>query len=437
MTHYILETASKILVEGPICDHCMGRLFAKLSTGLTNDQRGAAVKLALAMESDIANKENSDDTLLKLLAPSSIFASRILALADADNKCWVCNGLFRHLDEWADRVTAALEEYEFDTFLIGTRPSGLLIENEEIYWAISKTRWSEPLKTEMNREVGKRVEARLGKKADLDHPHITALLDIALNKVELDIRPLYVFGRYRKLIRGIPQIRWPCRECGGSGCEHCNYTGYMYAVSVDELIRPEIITATGAEDMVFHGAGREDVDALMLGDGRPFIVEALKPLRRKIDLAQLEHMINHHAKGKIEVSGLKNATHSNVKTIKEAKADKVYRLRVLFKEQLSEEKLKSTLDILMQTPIIQKTPARVMHRRADLERIRNIKYAQLGQLSSDGLTATIVLGCEGGLYVKELVSGDNGRTIPSLSDSLGIEAKVTELDVINIEGIFI
>jgi tRNA pseudouridine synthase 10 len=37
-----------------------------------------------------------------------------------------------------------------------------------------------------------------------------------------------------------------------------------------------------------------------------------------------------------------------------------------------------------------------------------------------------------GLYIKELVSGDNGRTKPSVSEILGVPAKVKELDVIRI-----
>ena len=40
----IIETAKSILKEGPICDACLGRQFGKLSTGLTNAQRGFAIK---------------------------------------------------------------------------------------------------------------------------------------------------------------------------------------------------------------------------------------------------------------------------------------------------------------------------------------------------------------------------------------------------------
>ncbi|HDN68368.1 MAG TPA: hypothetical protein ENG23_02140, partial [Methanomicrobia archaeon] len=58
--------------------------------------------------------------------------------------------------------------------------------------------------------------------------------------------------------------------------------------------------------------------------------------------------------------------------------------------------------------------------------------------------AVVEIKCEGGLYIKELVSGDGGRTKPSLSELLGAEvggaeeggvevkAEVKELDVLEV-----
>ncbi|HEX32361.1 MAG TPA: tRNA pseudouridine(54/55) synthase Pus10, partial [Candidatus Acetothermia bacterium] len=45
-----------------------------------------------------------------------------------------------------------------------------------------------------------------------------------------------------------------------------------------------------------------------------------------------------------------------------------------------------------------------------------------------------ILRSEGGLYIKELISGDEGRTTPSLSGVLGLPALVTELDVIDVSA---
>jgi tRNA pseudouridine synthase 10 len=408
----ILDTARKILHEGPICDHCLGRQFAKLSTGLGNDQRGKALRITLEMQAGA----EKDDTLQEELAKS------------AQNKCWVCNNLFTHLDSWAEKAVSALSDYEYDNFLVGTKVTGLLAENEEIIWAQSGTTFAEPLKTELNREVGKRIEKITGKKANLKKPQIVALLDLENDNVDIEINSLYIYGRYRKLIRGIPQTRWPCRECGGKGCERCDNTGKMYQESVDELIKPHLMAAARSEDTAFHGAGREDIDALMLGDGRPFVVEAKKPHVRNFDIEALESDINSKAEGKIEVLGLKFVESETVEQLKSMKADKVYRLKII--HGTTEEKLKSCIDILSGTIIKQKTPTRVLHRRADLERMRKVHSVDMESFETNN--AVLVVNCEGGLYVKELVSGDGGRTVPSVASLTGSEAKVIELEVIKV-----
>ncbi len=46
--------------------------------------------------------------------------------------------------------------------------------------------------------------------------------------------------------------------------------------------------------------------------------------------------------------------------------------------------------------------------------------------------ALMEIRCQGGLYVKELVSGDEGRTVPNVSDLLGNRAKTLKLDVLNV-----
>jgi len=409
----ILDTARKIIHEGPICDHCLGRQFAKLSTGLSNDQRGAAIKLVLSMHAGAEKDKELQDELAK---------------SSGEIKCWVCNNLFLHIDSWVDKVITALSDYEYNNFLVGTKVTGLLAENEEILWAESGTTFAEPLKTELNREVGKRIEKLTGRKANLKKPQVVALLDLENDFVEVEINSLYIYGRYRKLIRGIPQTRWPCRECGGKGCQRCDNTGKMYAESVDELIKPHLLAAARCEDTAFHGAGREDIDALMLGEGRPFVVEAKKPHIRSLDLDALEAEINSQASGKIEVLGLKYVESETVEQLKSMKVDKVYRMKIT--HNTTEEKLKSSINVISETLIKQKTPTRVLHRRADLERIRKVHSAELESYNEN--TAVLVINCEGGLYVKELVSGDGGRTVPSVASLTGSEAKVIELEVIKV-----
>ncbi|WP_410507101.1 tRNA pseudouridine(54/55) synthase Pus10 [Methanosarcina hadiensis] len=428
----VLEISKKILHEGPICDHCMGRQFAKLSTGLSNRERGQAVKLALALEGDRIYKGEKDDALLKELAQCSALARKTLKIEGEDEQCWVCLDQFKKLDFWASEAAKALEGLEYSTFLVGTKVSGLLSENEEILWAEAGTAYAEQLKTELNREVGKRIAEKVNKEVDFENPDIVITLDLATNKLELQIRSVYIYGRYLKKVRGIPQTRWPCRKCKGRGCEQCGFTGKQYPESVDELIKGPVIEAFGAVDTAFHGSGREDIDALMLGSGRPFVVEAKSPVKRSADLEALTTKINENAAGKVEVKDLRFVEKGMIETLKSSKADKTYKLKVTFKEPVSEEKLKSCLESLSGTEIAQQTPKRVVHRRADLIRKRYVHSITLDELTDDGY-AYITVNCEGGLYVKELISGDEGRTNPSLTGLLGVSAVVEDLDVVNVE----
>ena len=401
----MFEIVMSILSEGPICDDCLGRQFAKCSTNLTNKQRGRAARVVAAMISNTPIDPREDQ--------------------EPNSSCWVCGGLFEHLDAWLERCLNEVHGYEFATFLVGTKISGRLAENEEILWAESKTTAAEPLKSAVNREIGKQIERLTGAEAEFKRPEILLLINLANDRVELQVNPLFIYGRYKKLVRGIPQTRWPCRECGGKGCPRCDFGGKMYPESVQELIAAHALNIVQGEDTVLHGAGREDIDALMLGNGRPFVLEIKSPRKRQFDLRALKNAVNT-SQGKVEVSDLQFVDHEAVVKIKNTLSDKVYRLKVIYEHPVGTEKLKAALKRL-EGDIEQTTPQRVVHRRADLKRHKKV-------YSADLRGEEIIIRCEGGLYVKELISGDNGRTTPNLSELVGAQARVEELDVLEVSG---
>lgn len=426
----ILDTAKRIMALGPICDSCLGRQFAMLATGFTNSERGRSIKAILMMQACASD----DHALLEELAPSFLPARLKLGRRDEeDARCTVCLGEMagKNLDQWAEKAAFALAGREYETLVVGTKMSGLLSENEELLVADGGSVHAEPFKSELNREVGKRLAALTGKKVDLKRPDVVVHLNLEKGDAELQVSSIFIRGRYRKLVRGIPQTRWPCRECRGRGCPRCEGTGRMYQESVDELIRPAVMQAAAAEDTVFHGAGREDIDALMLGRGRPFIVEAVRPLIRTIDLGRLEEEICRQAQGKVEVTGLAKADSSMVERLKEAAFEKTYMALVRLGAEVPEEKLKSVLKEL-EGSIDQRTPTRVSHRRADKLRVRRVHSADL--IEAAGNMARIKIRGEGGLYIKELISGDGGRTSPNLAEILKVDAIVEELDVIDVGG---
>jgi tRNA pseudouridine synthase 10 len=289
----------------------------------------------------------------------------------------------------------------------------------------------EPFKSEVNREVGKAVAAITGKDADFIKPDIVVLLNLAAGAVDVRINPVFFYGRYKKLERGIPQTHWGCKSCRGAGCALCNFTGKQYQDSVEELIGRPVKALFLAENAVLHGAGREDIDARMIGTGRPFILEIVAPKIRTVDLPGVEAAINMSAEGRVTVELVRWSERAEVETLKSNKAHKKYRIIVEVEGTPSADEFVKAIKSLTGAIIYQRTPERVAHRRADKIRERRVLAIECtGQ--ETGRFEVEVTG-EAGLYIKELVSGDNGRTHPSLSEALGVPARVTSLDVVLVE----
>jgi len=141
--------------------------------------------------------------------------------------------------------------------------------------------------------------------------------------------------------------------------------------------------------------------------------------------------VNETAAGKVEVSNLHFVSRDAVALVKETHAEKTYRASISLGSPVDGEKLQAAVSSLI-GQIDQRTPRRVAHRRSDLVRVRRLIDAQTTIISER--EAELVLRGEGGLYIKELVSGDDGRTKPSLSGLLGVSALVTELDVIDVSA---
>ena len=412
----VLEVAADATATGPVCDACLGRLAADRSFGLSNAERGTGLRVSLALARD-------DD-----YDPVDVAG------------CWVCEGRCGEFDAWADRAVDAVEDVEFASYNVGTRPPPLIEENELLLReevGLDEDA-GEPFKSEFNREVGKRIGRRTGTEVSFDRPDVQFTIDLAADELDAKINSTFVYGRYRKLERDIPQTEWPCRECHGSGrqgrepCDHCGGSGYLYDDSVEGYTAPIVEDVMDGTEATFHGAGREDVDALMLGTGRPFVVEVEEPRRRRVDVDRLQSDINAFADGAVEVEGLRLATYEMVARVKEHDASKRYRAEVAFDEDVTVEALADALDELEGATVEQYTPNRVDHRRASMTREREV-YETDGDLV-DSRHATVEIHGAGGLYIKELISSDEGRTEPSLAGLLGVGAAVTALDVLAVEG---
>ena len=399
----ILLTSKKIIEEYSLCDHCIGRIFAKINCGTSNEEKGKTIRknLGVAKETNVS-------------------------------ECQLCEGVCGEISHFVDLVLTELEGYEFETFLIGSKIDEGILKKEAKIFEFAKSEYVESIKNEVNREMGKILEPKLSKEVNFENPTIMAIIDTAFDVVHLQIASLFIYGRYNKYSREIPQTKWFCRICRGKGCKKCNYTGQLYSTSVEQLIAEKFLKATKGEDESFHGCGREDIDARMLGTGRPFVLEIKNPCKRNLDLSEIGAEINKENKDIIKVSKLRYSNKDEIVRIKAAKFRKKYKVKLKCEELIDIEKFIKAVQSLQDIPIAQYTPSRVAHRRADMLRERYIYNSSVDSI--DGAIATLTLEAESGTYIKELISGDNGRTKPSISKLIGIPCTVTELDVIEIKG---
>lgn len=389
------------LTEGNICNHCLGRKLSSLVKGEDNLDRAEKISEELNINQN-----------------------------DAD--CVICGNIFDRIDdELFGKIYNKIEHLgvEFDTFLVGTSlDKAIKQKDDEISDSLDVV--VEPIKKELNRIIGSEIENNSNKEVSFEKQDIVINVDIRKKtKVRLQINPLFIEGKYNKYLRGIPQTKWPCTKCKGRGCDECDGTGKQYPESVEELLSERILEVTRGYEAKFHGAGREDIDVLMLGSGRPFVLEIKEPKIRKINLKELEEEINKSAEGKTAYHGLKFVERNRKAEIKVSSPDtyKVYKALVKCEEPYDKSKLK---DLEKLDEINQQTPIRVLRRRADKVRIKHVK--ELKSEVIDDYTFEITIKTEGGLYIKELISGDEGRSKPNVSEILGVNAVCAQLDVIEV-----
>lgn len=301
-----------------------------------------------------------------------------------------------------------LKDFEFGSFGLGF--SGKAKESAKNYLL--------PLIVEEFKKAGKKFSNR-------EH-EVFLLIDLDRKKTEVEVKPVFIFGYYNKYSREIAQTIHYCIECKGRTCSACNFTGKQVQESVQEIIGGKAREIFNARKDFFHGAGREDVDVLMLGNGRPFVLELAQPKKRKISLEGFEENVNRDKR--VRFHSLSFCGPEKVAQVKEAGHDKVYQAIVECEKEAGKEKIKALAG--QQLEIEQFTPVRVEKRRAKTTRK---KWAEITRVQVlEGKKFSIELKTQAGLYIKEFVSGDSNRTKPSISSLVGFPCRCVQLDVLEI-----
>jgi tRNA pseudouridine synthase 10 len=331
----------KHLVRIGTCNHCLGRVGGKKRFEQSNYESGVEIR---------TNVVEGDQTMAQA--------------REAEPLCPFCENLFDEAPLLAELIKETVGERECSRMQLGTRIPKDQTEAEDHIRKRFGAGGSAALKVSLVDEIARQLKSiGFQIKLVIDKPEILALIDVLTLTVELDIRSHYVYGRYRKLARGIPQTKWPCRSCKGRGCERCDQTGMQYQSSVQGLIGDPSLGLFGSKEHAFHGMGREDIDVRCLGRGRPFVIEMKQPVKREVDYDALMKTINETASGQLEVSDMRASNRSEVVRVKDTPAEKSYTIRYKIEPITQKE-----LDQITQVMEISKNNADRNRRRRDHHR---------------------------------------------------------------------
>lgn len=431
----LINKACLILSYIPLCDRCLGRFFANYGKGLSNKTRGLAIKTLITMLLPRLKNEFKIDSLVKIVTnmkfKPAINTLRYLEVKIEENeqKCYICeDSLDAIIENYCLKILKETLNYEFKNFLIGVHiPKEIIIREEEIIGHF-KIETYESIKNEIKREISKIIQQRTGKQPNFLNPDIVFIINLVNNRVEIESKPLFIYGRYVKAGRRISQVPWLIWRN--------NKQFKKYELSIEDALQP-IAKVFKAERAILHAAGREDVDVRTLGIGRPMIVELRKPKLRRIlpeRLRKAKAEVKKRSNNYIIVDLIDKTVRENVRKLKEETKThyKMYRAFICSKNKISTKDIDLVEKTFNNIIVKQRTPIRVLHRRPDVLREKKVFGIKVKIVHENLLEALIK--CEGGLYVKELVEGDNGRTNPSLSSVINKELKCLELDVIYVSS---
>jgi len=418
-----IQRAIRVLKRYPLCDRCLGRLFAELGRGLDNAERGRVLKIAALMTvHDRVRRGLSSPEELKLLCRNLGAEYREICRAlsvdvEPNTRCYICGG---DIESWIGRYTSAISEVikseGVSTFLVGVRPPREVVRRErEVVEEMGIDTW-ESVKSELKRVIGKAVRSITGAEPDFEHPEAIFVIDMERGAVHVERPALLLLAVYWKLGRRISQMPWYTRN----GARRYPLSLYDACKAAADLL--------GSSDVVIHAAGREDVDVRMLGSGRPLVIEFREP-RRKVPLSEIERVLNSYTRW-LRFRVLMGVRRDVVRRVKESgrTSYKIYRAVVVTGREVSTRDMEELEAVFKDRLVTQRTPLRILRRKKDVVRVRRVYEVKARVLAPHVFTALIK--CEGGLYVKELVDGDKGRTMPSFAEVLDTDARCVELDVL-------
>ncbi|HEY7570266.1 MAG TPA: hypothetical protein VH796_02740 [Nitrososphaeraceae archaeon] len=170
------------------------------------------------------------------------------------------------------------DDYEFNTFLIGTSLAAQFIEREDEIRAILKIRGMISIKQHITSALRKKFRTLTRANEKFEKPDILITVNIFPDcsyNITTKTRSIIAFGRYTKNQRGLYQRSPKSQEITKLN------TNSPIQLSIEDIISSKVLAATMGDNVRFNWIGSEDKDSLVLGSGRPFFLEIQDPRKRR------------------------------------------------------------------------------------------------------------------------------------------------------------
>ncbi len=371
----VIEDTKKILQEYPLCDHCLGRIFAG-KLGVVSHK-----KLGLKIRDKIKQK-----------LPKS---------------CYICKGLMSGLGAHLDKMLDVSKEYQFSTFLIGAILQPSIHDRDDTIRSKFKLRGITSIKSDVTREMGKWFSRKTRTRVDYQNPDVVFTVDFKKNQCEIKPKTVFLQGRYTKNLRDLPQKQKPCDQCAGKGCFVCDFHGIVQYNSVEGKMAKFLFEKFGAQQAKVTWIGSEDESSLVMGNGRPYFVKLTNPHKRHVSLAK-----------KIDLGGV--LIHG-LRTISKIPSDPVrFRTEVIVEvdaeNEITSQMLKKLRKLKDQFVTLFENSG-----HKNKKRIYGIKFKKKSSNSFK-----ILIEAEGGIPIKRFISGHEVE--PSVSSILEVNCKCKLFD---------
>lgn len=305
------------------------------------------------------------------------------------------------------------EGYEFRTFQIGVSLPSSYIEREDNIRSRLKLKGRNGIKSQFLSDLREMFKLALNKEIDFISPDLR--IDLIINENNeffFNINPtsIVLACKYVKKRRGIPQKHKGLAIPKDQILE--NDTQGYNSFSLEEVVSGYLKQLTSGVKVKFLWIGGEDKESLVLGKGRPFFAEIVKPKRRIIT----EHNISLKDNG-IELfvlSASKNLPHYPMKF------DSMTRVSIIAERLVSSKELER-LPSLSGRTILFRNKKRIIRRDVHSVKVHKI----------DGRNFDLEIIAEGGLHIKQFVGGKE-YCEPNVSTILGLRCECLKFDIIDV-----